>query len=141
MTKLRRVLDRWRQLDVTVRDLPVGDGGFLLFPITNSPAVASSMERVVATIAPRARSAPTVAYEICLPVPLTPRTAAVHGHAQAVLADEAYDYTCTGGAMTPNMPVDRSRSESVVVAAFWRAVRRVSDPWCPVKMTQPGFNL
>jgi hypothetical protein len=44
--------------------------------------------------------------EICLPVTLTPRTAAVLGRALAVLADEAYDYVyrtgmCRDGAHGP----------------------------------------
>ncbi|PXY17038.1 hypothetical protein BA062_37825 [Prauserella flavalba] len=44
--------------------------------------------------------------EICLPATLTPRTAAMLGHALAVLADEAYDYVyrtgmCRDGAPGP----------------------------------------
>jgi hypothetical protein len=44
--------------------------------------------------------------DVCLPPAITPRTAAVLGHALAILADEAYDYVygtglCAGGAPGP----------------------------------------
>lgn len=74
------------------RQLPTaGDGGFLLFPTTNCPGRCE----FCGTCRNDCVECPECAdggCEICLPVTLTPRTAAVLGHALAILADEAYDY-------------------------------------------------
>jgi hypothetical protein len=74
------------------RQLPTaGDGGFLLFPTTNCPGRCE----FCGTCRDDCVECPECAdggCEICLPVTLTPRTAAVLGHALAILADEAYDY-------------------------------------------------
>ncbi|WIV57846.1 hypothetical protein [Amycolatopsis nalaikhensis] len=89
-----------------VRHLPVaGDRGFLLFPTTNCPGRCE----FCGTCRDDCVACPECAdggCEICLPVTLTPRTAAVLGHALAVLADEAYDYVyrtglCRGGEPGP----------------------------------------
>lgn len=88
------------------RQLPTaGDGGFLLFPTTNCPGRCE----FCGTCRDDCVGCPECAdggCEICLPVTLTPRTAAVLGHALAILADEAYDYVyrtgmCRDGAPGP----------------------------------------
>lgn len=88
------------------RQLPtVGDGGFLLFPTTNCPGRCE----FCGTCRDDCVACPECAdggCEICLPVTLAPRTAAVLGHALGVLADEAYDYVyrtgvCPGGQPGP----------------------------------------
>jgi hypothetical protein len=88
------------------RQLPTaGDGGFLLFPTTNCPGRCE----FCGTCRDDCVECPECAdggCEICLPVTLTPRTAAVLGHALAILADEAYDYVyrtrmCRDGAPGP----------------------------------------
>jgi len=74
-----------------VRQLPtIGDSGFLLFPTTNCPGRCE----FCGTCRDNCLDCPECAdsgCEICLPVTLAPRTAAVLGHALAILADEAYD--------------------------------------------------
>ncbi len=75
-----------------VRQLPMaGDGGFLLFPTTNCPGRCEFCGtcRDDCVDCPECEDG---GCEICLPVTLTPRTAAVLGHALSILADEAYDY-------------------------------------------------
>jgi hypothetical protein len=88
------------------RQLPTtGDGGFLLFPTTNCPGRCE----FCGTCRDDCVACPECVdggCEICLPVTLPPRTAAVLGHALAELADEAYDYVyrtgmCPGGAPGP----------------------------------------
>jgi hypothetical protein len=88
------------------RQLPaVGEGGFLLFPTTNCPGRCE----FCGTCRDNCVGCPECAdggCEICLPVILTPRTAAVLSHALAILADEAYDYVyrtgmCRDGAPGP----------------------------------------
>jgi hypothetical protein len=88
------------------RQLPtVGDDGFLLFPTTNCPGQCE----FCGTCRSDCVDCPECAdggCEICLPVTLTPRTAAVLGHALAILADEAYDLVyrtgmCPDGAPGP----------------------------------------
>lgn len=88
------------------RQLPtVGDGGFLLFPTTNCPGRCE----FCGTCRDDCLDCPECAdsgCEICLPVTLTPRTAAVLGQALAVLADEAYDLVyrtgmCRDGVLGP----------------------------------------
>lgn len=88
------------------RQLPtVGDGGVLLFPTTNCPGQCE----FCGTCRNDCVDCPECAdggCEICLPATLTPRTAAMLGHALAVLADEAYDYVyrtgmCRDGAPGP----------------------------------------
>lgn len=88
------------------RQLPtVGDGGFLLFPTTNCPGQCE----FCGTCRNDCVGCPECAdggCEICLPPMLTPRTAAMLGHALAVLADEAYDHVyrtgmCRDGAPGP----------------------------------------
>lgn len=67
-----------------------GDDGSLLFPTTNCPGQCE----FCGTCRNDCVDCPECAdggCEICLPVTLTPRTAAVLGQALAVLADEAYD--------------------------------------------------
>lgn len=74
-----------------VRQFPSGgEGGFRLFPTTNCPGRCE----FCGTCRNDCVACPECAdggCEICLPVTLTPRTAAVLDHALAVLADEAYD--------------------------------------------------
>lgn len=88
------------------RHLPTaGDTGFLVFPTTNCPGRCE----FCGTCRDDCVACPECAdggCEICLPVILAPRTAAVLGHALAVLADEAYDYVyrtgmCPGGTSGP----------------------------------------
>jgi hypothetical protein len=88
------------------RQLPmVGDDGFLLFPTTNCPGQCE----FCGTCRDDCVECPECAdggCEVCLPVTLPPRTAAVLGQALAVLADEAYDLAyrtgmCRDGAPGP----------------------------------------
>jgi hypothetical protein len=86
------------------RQLPaVGDSGFLLFPTTNCPGRCE----FCGTCRDDCVDCPECAdggCEICLPVTLAPRTAAVLGHALAVLADEAYDYSYRTGMCRDGVP-------------------------------------
>ncbi|MFF0144121.1 hypothetical protein ATK36_4313 [Amycolatopsis sulphurea] len=86
------------------RQLPtVGDDGFLLFPTTNCPGRCE----VCGTCRDDCVGCSECAdggCEVCLPVTLTPRTAAVLGHALAILADEAYDYIYRTGMCRDGTP-------------------------------------
>lgn len=86
------------------RQLPtVGDGGFLLFPTTNCPGQCE----FGGTCGDDCLDCPECAdsgCEICLPVTLAPRTAAVLGHALAILADEAYDHVYRTGLCQDGVP-------------------------------------
>ena len=73
------------------RQLPtVGDDGFLLFPTTNCPGQCEFC-RICREDCVDCPECADGGCEICLPVTLTPRTAAVLEHALPNLADEAYD--------------------------------------------------
>jgi hypothetical protein len=86
------------------RQLPtVGDDGFLLFPTTNCPGQCE----FCGTCRNDCVDCPECAdggCEICLPVTLTPRTAAALGHALAILADEAYDLVYRTGMCPDRAP-------------------------------------
>jgi hypothetical protein len=82
-----------------------GDDRFLLFPTTNCPGKCEFCGpcRNDCIDCPECADG---GCEICLPVTLTPRTAAVLGQALAVLADEAYDLAyrtgmCRDGVLGP----------------------------------------
>jgi hypothetical protein len=82
-----------------------GGGSYLLFPVTNCPPGRLRDLRQLPGLR-RVRECSDGGCDICLPVTMTPRTAAVLGQALAVLADEAYDYIystgmCPGGAPGP----------------------------------------
>ncbi|SDM27631.1 hypothetical protein SAMN04488074_11945 [Lentzea albidocapillata subsp. violacea] len=86
------------------RQLPtIGDEGFLQFPTTNCPGRCE----FCGTCRDDCAACPACAdgeCEICLPAILTPRTAAVLGHALAILADEAYDYIYRTGLCRDGQP-------------------------------------
>jgi hypothetical protein len=86
------------------RQLPtVGDDAFLLFPTTNCPGQCE----FCGTCRDDCLDCPECAdsgCEICLPVTLAPRTAAVLGHALAILADEAYDAVYRTGMCRDGVP-------------------------------------
>lgn len=80
-----------------------GDDGFLLFPTTNCPGQCE----FCGTCRSDCVDCPECAdggCEICLPVTLTPRTAAVLTQALAVLADEAYDLVYRTGMCRDGVP-------------------------------------
>ncbi|AHH98625.1 hypothetical protein [Kutzneria albida] len=86
------------------RQLPtVGDGGFLLFPTTNCPGQCEFCGPCRNDCVDCSECADG-GCEICLPVTLTPRTAAVLGQALAVLADEAYDLAYRTGMCQDSVP-------------------------------------
>ena len=79
---------------------PVGHDGFPLFPTTNCPGRCE----FCGTCRDDCVACPECAdggCDICLPVILPPRTAAVLSHALGILADEAYDYAYRAGALGP----------------------------------------
>lgn len=80
-----------------------GDDGFLLFPTTNCPGKCE----FCGTCRNDCVDCPECAdggCEICLPVTLTPRTAAVLAQALSVLADEAYDLAYRTGMCRSGVP-------------------------------------
>lgn len=86
------------------RQLPaVGDDGFLLFPTTNCPGQCE----FCGTCGDDCLDCPECVdsgCEICLPVTLAPRTAAVLAHALAILADEVYDAAYRTGMCRDGVP-------------------------------------
>lgn len=102
-------------------------GSYLLFPVTGCPAQCD----VCGTCRDDCAGCGECAdggCDICLPVTVTPRTAAVLGHALAVLADEAYDYAyrtgvCPGGQPGPlgAVPACARRLEEWLLRRYARA--------------------
>jgi hypothetical protein len=107
-----------------------GGGSYLLFPSTNCPRGGCETCGSCQQDCAGCGECSDGGCDICLPVTMTPRTAAVLGQALAVLADEAYDYIygtgmCPGGAPGPLGAVPKCAEGQV--AWFLRRYARAFD--------------
>jgi hypothetical protein len=107
-----------------------GGGSYLLFPVTSCPPGGCETCGSCQQDCAGCGECSDGGCDICLPVTMTPRTAAVLGQALAVLADEAYDYIygtgmCPGGAPGPLGAIPRCAEDQD--AWFLRRYARAFD--------------
>jgi hypothetical protein len=107
-----------------------GGGSYLLFPVTSCPPGGCETCGSCQQDCAGCGECSDGGCDICLPVTMTSRTAAVLGQALAVLADEAYDYiygtgVCPGGVPGPLGAIPRCAEDQD--AWFLRRYARAFD--------------